>query len=312
MLKTIARAFRRPCFVAGAVACCLAGPWQPPAHAGAHAESEADEAEVAELTAEQAAMAVRMDEFIAATEQSFFAKIETLNGSLDLEAREFSYEEATHDVKVSRGPVAEKAGWYVNIQKKGKPPYVPDALYSRYMEANVHAANPHVGMLHATVYFTVLKNGRGMLAGYMDYVPAVVHEQDNRQLKQAVEAVFDRHGEDITRFRHELCESKFGAEQHRDKLRAACVGASLYARPMLEANVNNLDLVTETFTAFTDAYFEILDKRKDQAFTDADVTELDAMRKRWFEDQMFADTFAKKVVPYEVWSMANLPPEVRF
>jgi hypothetical protein len=36
------------------------------------------------------------------------------------------------------------------------------------------------------------------------------------------------------------------------------------------------------------------------------------MRKRWLENQMFADTFSKKVVPYEAWSMANLPPEVKF
>ena len=36
------------------------------------------------------------------------------------------------------------------------------------------------------------------------------------------------------------------------------------------------------------------------------------MRRRWLEDQLFADTFSMKVVPYEVWSFANQAPTVRF
>jgi coproporphyrinogen III oxidase len=151
-----------------------------------------------------------------------------------------------------------------------------------------------------------------MVAGYMDYVPGVVHADDNRRLKEAVDAVFARYGEDISRFRHELCESAFGARHHRDALKAACVGVSLYARPMLKADERNLSLVTDAFNAITDAYFAILIERRDQSVSAADRAAQDAMRKRWLEDQLFADTMSQKVVPYEVWSMANLPPTVRF
>jgi coproporphyrinogen III oxidase len=264
------------------------------------------------LTAEQQALALQLQAFQDRMETDFFQRVKRFNGSLDIEERVFDYDMATHTVKVSRGKVVEKAGWYVNTQKKGMPPLVPDPLYSRYMEIDVHPATPHVGMLHATIYFTWLKNGAGMIAGYMDYVPAVVHEEDNQRLKQAVEAVFARHNEDIGRFRNELCESKFGAEHHRDRLKAACVGVSLYAPPMLKATGGNLALVTEAFRAITDTYFAILTERRRQRVSAQDQGALDGMRRRWLEDQMFADTFSRKVVPYEVWSLANLPPTVRF
>jgi coproporphyrinogen III oxidase len=264
------------------------------------------------LTPDQRALADRMEAFQAATEKAIFERVKSFNRGLDTEERVFDYDAATHIVKVARGKVIEKAGWYVNVQKKGMPPMVPDPLYSRYMEVNLHPATPHVGMLHATIYFTYLKNGAAVLAGYMDYVPGAWHEKDNQRLKAAVDGVFARHGEDIGRFRRELCESKFGAEHHRDRLRAACVGVSLYAPPMLKATPENLDLVTAAFQAITDEYFEILDERRRQRATDADRLAQDAMRRRWLEDQVFADTFSRKVVPYEVWSLANLPPTVRF
>jgi len=266
----------------------------------------------AALTPDQKALADRIEAFQASMQQKFFERVESYNRKSAVDEKVFDYDMATHTVKVARGKVIEKAGWYVNVQKKGMPPLVPDPLYSRYMELNLHPATPHVGMLHATIYFTYLKNGAGMLAGYMDYVPGVWHEEDNQRLKQAVAAVFAKHGEDIGRFRNELCESKFGAEHHRDNLKAACVGVSFYARPMLQVSSRNLDLVTDAFQAITDEYFAILDERKRQRVTDADRLAQDGMRKRWLEDQLFADTFSRKVVPYEVWSMANLPPEVKF
>lgn len=43
-----------------------------------------------------------------------------------------------------------------------------------------------------------------------------------------------------------------------------------------------------------------------------DITRFRTMRKRWLEDQLFADTMSMKVVPYEVWSLANQAPAVKF
>ena len=170
--------------------------------------------EAATLTPDQQAMAARMQAFQDQAQAAFFARVKRFNGKADIETRVFDYDTATHTVKVSRGKVVEKAGWYTNVQKKGMPPMVPDPLFSRYMEIDVHPATPHVGMLHATIYFTYLRNGVSVLAGYMDYVPAVVHDDDNQRLRTAVEQVFAHYGADIAPYRRELCESRFGAEHH--------------------------------------------------------------------------------------------------
>lgn len=268
--------------------------------------------EQATLTVEQQRLAARMQAFQDRTEKSFFERIRRLNRALDIEEKTFDYDAATHTVKVTRGKVVEKAGWYVNLQKKGMPPMVPDPLYSRYMEIDVHPATPHVGMLHVTLYFTYLKNGGSLLAGYMDYVPGVWHEEDNERLRQAMEQAFSRHGADITPYRRELCGSEFGAKHHRDALQASCTGVSLYARPMMKIDAANLDLAIDAFESYTEAYFHILEQRRRQRVTAADRRAQAAMRRRWLEDQLFADTFSRKVVPYEVWSLANLPPSVQF
>jgi coproporphyrinogen III oxidase len=264
------------------------------------------------LTAGKQALADRMQAFQARTEEWIFARIRKLDGKLTTEERVFDYDNATHTVKVTRGKVVEKAGWYVNVTKKAIPPFVPEPLFSRYVEINVHPQTPHVGMLHATVYFTYLANGKSVMAGYMDYTPGVWHDEDNARLKQSLDTVYAQHGADITRFRKQLCDSAFGAKNHRDRLKAACVGASLYDPPFMEINDANFALATEGFEAFVGTYFDILEERKRQRFTPADIEARDAMRKRWLEDQLFADTMSMKVVPYEVWSLANQAPAVKF
>jgi len=36
------------------------------------------------------------------------------------------------------------------------------------------------------------------------------------------------------------------------------------------------------------------------------------MRKAWLVDQLFSDPYARKIVPFEVWSFTNVAPEIRF
>ena len=265
-----------------------------------------------ELTAEQETVAATMQAFADRTEKRIFERVEALNGSLDIETRDFEREAADHVVKVARGEVMEKVGWYVNVAKTGMPPFVPDPLWSRYVEVNLHPRTPHVGMVHATVYCAYFVNGTSTMAGYLDYVPGVWHDDDNARLQSALDAVYDRHGVDITRFRAQLGDSEFGKKHHRDALRAACVGISLYDPPFLPVTAENLQLAIDGFDAFVDTFFDLLDERKDQPVTAADEADQAGMRRRWLEDQLFADTYSMKVVPYEIWSFANQAPTVTF
>ena len=264
------------------------------------------------LSPEQLAVVARMETFRDDHRRGLFALAGRLNGTQPIERQTWSRDTADYEVEVSRGKLLEKVGWMTTVSKRGTPPYVPDPAWNQYIEIDIHPKSPLIGFFHATVYLSFFKNGGSALAGYMDIVPATANPADLAAVKAAVERVFTAHGRDIAPFRHELCDSEFGAKHHRDRLKAACVGVSFYAQPMMGVTMENFVLVSDVYDAFLNAYVRLIDARAKQPFGPADLQAQRDMRKRWLEDQMFADTFSTKVVPYEVWSLANLPPAVNF
>ncbi len=254
----------------------------------------------------------RMLEFMQQTDSKMQAQARRFNGSAEVETLDLKQPAAEYLVHVTRGPVLEKAGYFSFTPLQGKGPAVPDPLWSRYVELNLHAATPFVGMLHATLYFMIPKSGGSLLALYMDYLPAVVMPADIAAMKGAVERVYAGHGVDIAPFRAALCEAGPAAKLHRDKLQAACVGTSHYAPPFMPVTDANLDLVTGAFTALADQYYLALERHRRRAATPAETRQLDAMRRRWLDEQMFTAMASQQMVPYEVWSLGNMPPTVRF
>ena len=81
---------------------------------------------------------------------------------------------------------------------------------------------------------------------------------------------------------------------------------------MMTVTRENFDFMTQSFDKFIGAYIDTIEKRQNDAFTEEDVANQDRMRRRWLEDQLYADPFASRVVPYEVWSLANLPPVIKW
>lgn len=55
-----------------------------------------------------------------------------------------------------------------------------------------------------------------------------------------------------------------------------------------------------------------MERHKDRPVTAADSRALDAMRRRWLDEQMFSAIASTQMVPYEVWSLGNMPPTVKF
>ena len=270
-------------------------------------EALGDRKMTGELTAEQHELAERMLELTVEREQFFLDTIEKYNGSRDVETRLFDLEKARHEVSVARGEVLEKAAWYTNRTKMADPPYVPESLWDQYFEIDFHPRTPLLGQLHATVYFTYLADGSSAIAGYMDYTPGTWIDEDIAYMKKAVDDVFEEQGHDVEHFRQMLYK-----DYHKDKLQAACIGAAFYARPMLEINEVNLSFVHKAHETLVSAYLDVLDKRSEQSFSEADLANQASMRKRWLEDHLFSDPFTMYVVPYEVWSFADAPPVVTF
>jgi coproporphyrinogen III oxidase len=259
------------------------------------------------LTDEQSAFAEQMLGLVEKREAFFLSTLTRFNGSDEVETRVFDFDVAVHEVSVARGEVIEKGGYYVNRSKKDNPPYVPPALWDRYVELDFHPTTPLLGQLHATIYFTYLKSGDSAIAGYMDYTPGVWIDEDVVYLKETVDTVFAEFDQDVERSRQILYK-----DYHKDKLKAACVGAAFYVRPMLDITKEHFAFVEKAHKRFVDAYLEILSVRKDQPFTEHNLSDQRDMRRRWLEDHLFSDPFTMHVVPYAVWSFADAPPSVHF
>jgi len=260
-----------------------------------------------DLNKEQRGHADRTLQLVDEREAFFLDTIERYNDNREVETRVFDTEKAHHTVSVARGEVLEKAAYYVNYTKMADPPYVPEATWDRYQEFDFHPRTPLLGQLHATMYVTYMANGTSAVAGYMDYTPGTWIDEDIAHMKKVVDDHFEAHGHDVEKYRSILYK-----DYHKDKLKAACIGAAFYVRPMLEINDVNMEFVQQAQKKFIDAYLEILDQRKDEAFTEADLKNQAGMRRRWLEDHLFSDPFTMYVVPYEVWSFADAPPVVAF
>jgi len=260
-----------------------------------------------ELTDEQRRNAESMLELMDRRYAFFLQTIERFNSSRAVETRVFDLDKAHHEVSVARGEILEKAAWYTNYTKMADPPYVPEAIWDNYLELDFHPKTPLLGQLHATIYFTYMANGASAIAGYMDYTPGTWIEEDIQYMKASVDRVFEKYGKDIDHYRKMLNRG-----YHKDKLKAACIGAAFYLPPMLEINAENLSFVQEAHESFVNAYLDVLDKRKHEPFNESDLENQAGMRKRWLEDHLFSDPFTMYVVPYEVWSFADAPPVVYF
>ena len=144
------------------------------------------------LSPEQAKMAQKMLNMMDRTESRFFATVSDFNGQADMEARQFDYDKASYHVKVARGDTIEKGAYMTGRMTAGDPPFLPEPLWHRYMEIDVHPKTPLIGQLHATIHFAYNADDSSVIAGYMDYTPAAWIDEDNAQLKQVVDELFQR------------------------------------------------------------------------------------------------------------------------
>ncbi len=258
------------------------------------------------LSPEQAQLANRMLAFGAQIEAKHFANMEQLNGQIEIEQRKLSFDNADYDIKVVRGEVIEKAGFTISVTTNGVKPYTQPATWSRVVQVNIHPRSPLAGYLHAFVAFSYDANGRSSIGGWMDFVSGAYVKEDVAAIKQSVDQVLEAHNVDSTPYRTAVCTGP------RRQLQNSCAGISFYAPPFLQVNAKNFAVVTETFLALYDAFIKILEKRMNEEFDVEDVLAQEAMRQRWIIDQMVTDPYAQNVIPYEVRSFQNFPPNVKY
>ncbi len=127
-----------------------------------------------------------------------------------------------------------------------------------------------------------------------------------------MDELFDKYGIDGAPHRELSCVGSPREDVGGYRRRPACVGGSFYGPNMMSVTEENFQFMTEAYETFLTAFLDLVEKNQDASYTAEDITAQTAMRRNWFEDRLFSDPYTTSVVPYEVWSLSTLPPEVKF
>jgi len=267
------------------------------------------------LPADQRALAEHMVAFLARMDDKYLTRIQTINDNVDDEVMTMSSEYSDYDIRVTRGPVIEKAGRMLATGKKTSPGRAPDngaLAWGRFYSLDVHPKTPLVGMLHATIVLQFFENGNSAVGGWLDVMPGTRIEEDIQILHELVDTHFAKQDKNPKLYRRLMCK---GTEDTVAEFRRkpSCSGVSFYGPPVYRGDTEQSYLfIEELFDEFVGAYLNIAEMRADDDFTEADLLAQDKMRKRWLIDQLYSDPFASKIVPYQAWFMANVPPIIKF
>ena len=251
--------------------------------------------------------------FVADMDTKYFGRVETLNGSIEFEDRTSSTEYADYDLRVARGDVMEKAGRMLSYGKKTSPGRGDGVLtWGRFYSLDMHPKTPLVGMLHATIVLQMFEDGTVGTGGWLGVMPGTRVDVDLERLKKLTDDYFAKDDKDPSLYRRLICKGTHDTVTEFRR-RPACSGVSFYGPPVYRGDPEaSIRFIAGLFDEFVGAYMDIVAQRADDAFTEVDVIAQEVMRRRWLIDQLFSDPFASKIVPFEVWSFANVPPVITF
>jgi coproporphyrinogen III oxidase len=267
------------------------------------------------LNEAQRAFAGRFLRFQDDMDEKLFGRAGEINGGHSSDVTETIEDEyADFYVRVARGDVVEKIGRMISRVYKPKSEIQRPTTFGRYYGLDVHAKSPLMGHVHSAIVLQYYTDGTGALGGTLNLLKGAAREEDLEYVKNALDAVFEKHGRDPAPYRNRVCNSaQEDSVQPKYHRKLACVGASFFGFPMMEVNEENFLFMTEAYAAFVSAYLDTVEGRKDAPFTAEDVARQEAMRLNWLEDQFLGDPYSSGgIAPYSVWGHAFLPPTVKF
>lgn len=267
------------------------------------------------LSADDRELANDYTRFIESMDRKYFERVIALNGESDagFETLSLENEYSDYDIRVTRGPVIEKFGRMLALGNKTSPGRGDRVLtWGRFYSLDAHPRTPHVGMLHATIVLQFFETGEPSAVGWLGVMPATRIEEDLQALKALADLHFARHDKSPDLYRRLICK---GTEDTvaRWRRRPACSGVSFYGPPLFRGDARqSFEFVSALFDDFVGTYLDQVEKRDAQPVRPADQAAQDDMRRRWLLDQLYSDPYSSKIVPFEAWSLANMPPQVKF
>ena len=274
------------------------------------------------LTPDNRIIAEDLITFMQTSDDKYFAWVNKINeqnlpehDGQTISDKNFDWttEYSDYNIRVVRGPVVEKTGRMLSEGKMTSPGRGDKKLvWGRFYSIDIHPKTPLVGMLHATLVLQFFEDNSIGTGGWLDMMPGTRIPEDLEFLKQTTDDYFAKHNADNALYRRLVCKGTEDTIEYWRR-RPSCSGVSFYGPPVFrDSGEKSYMFIKGMFTEFVDAYMQLVEKRMDDSFSEEDVLAQETMRHRWLIDQLFSDPFASKIVPFEVWSAANVPPTIKF
>ena len=274
------------------------------------------------LTPDNRIIAQDLITFMQASDDKYFAWVNKINeqtsselGDQPINDENFDWttEYSDYNIRVVRGPVIEKTGRMLSAGKMTSPGRGDKNLvWGRFYSIDIHPKTPLVGMLHATIVLQFFEDNSIGTGGWLDMMPGTRIPEDLEFLKQTTDDYFQKHNANTALYRRLVCKGTEDTIEYWRR-KPSCSGVSFYGPPVFrDSGEKSYRFIKGMFNEFVDAYLQLVEKRMNDSFSKEDVLAQEIMRKRWLMDQLFSDPFASKIVPFEVWSAANVPPTIKF
>ena len=287
-----------------------------------HAEYSNQTERLDALTSDNRIIAEDLITFMQTSDDKYFAWVNKINQQnlpendgprISDKNFDWTTEYSDYNIRVVRGPVVEKTGRMLSEGKMTSPGRGDkDLVWGRFYSIDIHPKTPLVGMLHATLVLQFFEDNSIATGGWLDMMPGTKIPEDLEFLKQTTDDYFAENNADTALYRRLVCKGTEDTIEYWRR-RPSCSGVSFYGPPVFrDSGEKSYMFIKGMFTEFVDAYMQLVEKRMDDSFSEEDVLAQETMRHRWLIDQLFSDPYASKIVPFEVWSAANVPPTIKF
>jgi len=278
----------------------------------------------------QSTIASAFDRFILDLQNKICSDVEMSDGKGKFITDNWSREEGGGGVTriIKEGRVFEKGG--VNTSKVfGKlPPVmqeafnVPDSNFLALgLSLVLHPANPYVPTVHGNWRYFELFDTEGKkidswFGGGADLTPYYLIEEDAIHFHSTFKKYIDPFGVDLYTAYKKNCDEYF-VNKHRNN-EARGIGGVFYdyIKPADEEEANHLLLFQQTTAdAFREAYFPIVDRRKEMIYGYAEKKWQEIRRGRYVEFNLIHDRgtlFGLKTNGRIESILMSLPPRARF
>lgn len=208
-------------------------------------------------------------------------------------------------VNVVRGRILEKAAT-CRIMLHTKNPLTGEDTKFNVFQIKIYPANPKIPIMLCNIENRIAKDD--IFAGFLDVVPVAARKEDLKFMQNKVRKIIEKHNENYEALRVKL-KNMYWMESWQKALNAE-IGIRL------ELGSNQVALVREAGLAWIESYFEVVEKRKQEQFTEKHSALMNAARARIMEYYLLKDLSVKVTqqlgIPLDALTVAHCAPTIRY